>query len=98
MIGLKLMRHPAEVPEQLSQSASTCSACKEAIKALAPHDAARRCSITKCGEDGVAAQDRSRVEMEACTVNACRGPALDLTLHAQATVSDSALTNCSGDA
>ena len=55
-----------------------------------------RCSITKCAEDGIVAQDRSRVEMEACTVSACKGPALDLTMHAQASVADSSLTNCSG--
>ena len=56
-----------------------------------------RCSIRKCEEDGIIAQDRSRLEMEACTVSACKGPALDLTLQTQATVTDSSLTNSSGD-
>ena len=55
-----------------------------------------RCSIKKCEEDGIVAQDRSRIEMEACTVSACKGPALDLALHAQASVTDSSLTNFSG--
>ena len=42
------------------------------------------------------AQDRSRVELEACTIKDCQGPALDLTRHAQASVMDCSLGNCSG--
>ena len=34
--------------------------------------------------------------MEACTVSACQGPALDLTSHARASVSDSSLSQSSG--
>ena len=55
-----------------------------------------RCTIRKCAEDAVVAQDRSRVELEACAVTECRGPALDLTQHAQAQVRDSLLRGCSG--
>lgn len=55
-----------------------------------------RCSIRNCEEDGIVAQDRSQLEAEACTVSACKGPALDLTLHARATVTDCSLTNSSG--
>ena len=42
------------------------------------------------------AQDRSRVELEACTIKDCQGPALDLTQHAQASVMDCSLSNCTG--
>lgn len=56
-----------------------------------------RCSIKDCGEDGIVAQDRARVDLEACRVTACKGPALDLTHQAQAFVTDSALTGCAGD-
>ena len=55
-----------------------------------------RCTIKKCAEDAVVAQDRARVEMEACAVTECGGPALDLTSHAQAYVRDSLFRDCSG--
>ena len=42
------------------------------------------------------AQDRTRVEMEACAVTECKGPALDLSQHAQAYVRDSLFRDCSG--
>ena len=55
-----------------------------------------RCTIKKCAEDAVNAQDRTRVEMEACAVTQCKGPALDLSQHAQAYVRDSLFRDCSG--
>lgn len=55
-----------------------------------------RCTIKKCAEDAVNAQDRTRVEMEACAITECKGPALDLSQHAQAYVRDSLFRDCSG--
>ena len=40
--------------------------------------------------------DSARAHLEACTVSACQGPALDASLHGRLSAADCSLTGCVG--
>lgn len=56
----------------------------------------RRCQVRRCAEEGVLVTDSARAHLEACTITACRGPALDASLRARLSAADCSFTGCVG--